>query len=61
MGSNLISSREIILLRDKMPLDELKSITKKTLKTYGFVDFHHIFLTMGYTKAYNDFYYKPKN
>ena len=59
--SDLITDRDIILLRDQMPLDELKVISKKTLKTYGFVDFHHTFLTMGYTKAFNNYYHKPKN
>lgn len=60
MGENLITDRNIILLRDEMPLTELKKITIKTKEIYGFVDFHHIFLTMGYTKAYANKYYKPK-
>ena len=54
----LVSEYEIIRLRDTMPLDELKKITKKCEKKFGFVDYRHIFVTMGYTHAFNDKWFK---
>jgi hypothetical protein len=56
-----ISEHEIILLRDKMSVDELTAITDKTKKMYGFVTYRFIFKTMGYTHAFNDKYWKPKS
>ena len=37
-----------------MSVEELRKITNKCLDDFGFVDYHHIFLTMGYVNAYND-------
>jgi len=56
-----ITDREIIELRDKMPLDELRRITNETMKKFGFVDYTRIFLTMGYVYAYGDKYHVPEN
>ena len=50
----LVSEYEIIKKRDTMNLDELKQITEKCKETYGFVDYRHIFMTMGYKHAFND-------
>ena len=54
-----ITEREIILLRDQMSNSDLTKITDKCKQTYGFVDFTHIFKTMGYIHAFNDSWYKP--
>ena len=54
-----IESYDIIRLRDKMPLERLRAITKQTMKTFGFVDYTRLFLTMGYVHAFNDKYHIP--
>jgi len=56
----IIAEYEIIRLRDTMPLDELRRITNKCKETYGFIDYRHIFMTMGYRHAYNDKWYVPQ-
>ena len=56
----LITERQIIELRDTMPLDKLKKTTKDCMKKFGFVDYRHIFMTMGYVHAFNDKWHKPK-
>ena len=56
--TKLISEREIILLRDTMSIAELRKITDKCKKTFGFVDYRNIFRTMGYKHAFNDKWYK---
>ena len=55
---DLITERKLIELRDTMEVSELSKITKKCKKTYGFVDYRHIFKTMGYVHAFNDKWYK---
>ena len=57
--SNLISESEIVKLRDKMSVPKLRKITNKCKKKFGFVDYHHIFITMGYVHAFNDKWSKP--
>jgi hypothetical protein len=44
-----------------MPLSELKEITKKCKKCFGFVDFRHIFVTMGYVHAFSNKWYITAN
>lgn len=56
-NTKLVTERELILLRDTMELSELKRQTKKCKETFGFVDYRHIFITMGYTHAFNDKWY----
>jgi hypothetical protein len=57
MNTNLITEREIMLLRDTMKLSKLKEITNNCKAKFGFVDHKHIFITMGYEHAYNDKWY----
>ena len=57
--TKIISEYEIIRLRDKMPLDELKKITNKCMEKFGYVGNREIYQTMGYVHAYNDKWYKP--
>lgn len=54
----LVSEYEIIRLRDKMPVEELRAITNKTKERLGYVNFRAIFETMGYVHAFNDKYRK---
>ena len=55
----IISELEIIRLKDKLPLDQLKEITRKTKEKFGIVYNKAIYETMGFVHAYNDKYYKP--
>jgi len=55
-----ISERELILLRDKMSIEELRAITNKTKEVNGYVNFRAIFKTMGYEHSFNDMYYNLK-
>lgn len=56
---NTITSSEIIKIRDKMPLNELRQINEKTLNRCGYISYHEIFTTMGYIRASKNNYYKP--
>jgi len=58
---DLISGTEIIKIRDKMPLEELKRITEETKTRCGYISYREIFITMGYTPVYSNMYYKPLN
>ena len=53
----LISEYQLIRLRDTMEVSELRKITKKCRRKFGFVDYRHIFMTMGFKHAYNDKWY----
>jgi len=57
--NNTITDIEIIKLRDHMSLEKLRSITNDCKKKFGFIDFRHIFITMGYEPAYGNKYYVP--
>jgi hypothetical protein len=54
-------SLDIIKLRDNMSVDELRIISNKTKEIYGFIDYKRLFITMGYTHAFGDTYYKEIN
>lgn len=56
----LISEREIILLRDKMPVEELRKITNAVKEKQGYVSYREIFREMGYVHAFNDKWHVPK-
>ena len=45
---------EIIRLRDKMPLSELRKITNECMSRFGFVSYCYLYITMGYVHQFND-------
>jgi len=55
-----ITKRELILLRDSMPLEELKRQTKEAREKFGYVDMRNIFKIMGYEHTYSDNWKKVK-
>jgi hypothetical protein len=60
MENKYMTSRQLILLRDSLPLEELKEQTRQTRERFGYVDYRGIFKIMGYVHAYNDKFEKIK-
>ena len=49
---------EILEIRDKMSVEELRNYTNAVKQKYGYVSFKLIFKEMGFEHSYNDKYKK---
>lgn len=50
----LLTTRELIQIRDNQPMKLSKKQTKQAMNKFGYVDLRNIFKIMGYTHAFND-------
>jgi hypothetical protein len=51
--NKLYTQRELMTMLDNKSLEERRELTNKTKLTYGFVDYRHIFMSMGFVHAFN--------
>ncbi len=52
------NSRDIILIRDSMEIEELRVITNKVKNKLGYVTFKLLFQEMGFKNLFNDVWIK---
>lgn len=56
--TKIYTKSDIISIRDKMSLKDLRQINDECMKRFNFVCYKFLFMTMGFEHAYNDKWHK---